>query len=85
MYAYIKAHNLSKSPVISVYINGALFFRDLIENSALKECDAGSIIVTVLDSRERVMLDLYLPVSPRRRYIIEVLPTGYNFIPLGFS
>lgn len=84
MYAYIQAENLSKSPVISVYINDTLYFRDLIEKSVSKECDAGSIIVTVLDNREKVMFDLYLPVSPRMRYLLEILPLGYNFIPIGF-
>ena len=84
MYAYIKAKNLSNSPVISVYINDTLYFRDLIGNSISKECDAGSIILTVLDNREKVILDLYLPVSPRKRYLLEILTNGYNFTPLGF-
>ena len=80
MYAYITLRNLSSYPVITIYINDTLYFRDVISDSNCKACPTGSVKITVLDNREKIIFDLYLPVKPLSSYILEVYTDMCIFI-----
>ena len=85
MYGYICVKNFSSYPAISVYINDRLYFPDLLTESAYKQVSYGSAQVIVLNNRNKIIFDIYLPVHSKWRYVLEIYQNSYNFIPVGFS
>lgn len=85
MNGYISVKNLSRYPIITVYVDDILYFYDLLSESAYKPCVPGSTNIKILDNREKVVYDLYLPINPGCRYLLEIYHNSYAFIQSGFS
>ena len=74
MQSYLSVKNLSSSPSISVYCDDCLLFADILNGGAtyFHKCSSGSRVVTVLNSRENLIFDLWLSFMPGKRHILEV-------------
>ena len=84
MQALISVINESACPAITVLFDDVILFKDILHISAEKPYPAGSVQVVVLDNRQRTLHDLYLGLSPGKRYILKVHTKDCIFIQSGF-
>ncbi|MDD6734684.1 MAG: hypothetical protein PUE13_00030 [Clostridiales bacterium] len=74
MTANISVTNMTDSPAISVHIDGVTYpFQILQKDTSRKfSVDSGSRQIIFLDSRGKIIFDLWLSLAPGANHIIEV-------------
>lgn len=78
MQSFFAVKNATAFPVISIALDGARIFYDILkgDTSPFIPIMAGSIAVTVYDNFERVFLDSWISVPPSKLAVFSVSEKG---------
>lgn len=73
-YALLSIKNMTEYPVISAVIDGDIYINDILksQSSEPRPCYRGSRNIQILNSRGKIILDLWLSFKAETEYVLEV-------------
>ena len=82
MQSFFAVKNDTAFPVISVGIDGMRIFYDILkgDTSDFISLPSGSIAFTVYNNYERLFMDRWISVPPRKKLVLSVSEKGFAFI-----